>query len=160
MMKDRCHLSAGDMKELCMPERTLWLAVVERALKDYYQFFTAWERKLNVQNYHKKQRMWQEDSPDFEFQALLEFRRLHEFIFDRRVRPNNLEYIADMLYDTKIVENFRKVAKEQFLAHINEMEAKGKFVHIIAKIRDQIADNSTTTNVPLRKFKRFRVESL
>ena len=160
MIHDRSELSTGDFKELCMPERTLWLAVVERALKDYCQFFTAWERKLNVQNYTKKQRMWKEDDPEFKRQALLEFKKLHEFIFDITPRPNNVEYIAEMLYDTKIVDNFRQVAREQFLAHINEMEASGKFVDIIAQIRKYIVNDGETNNVPTRKFKRFRVESL
>lgn len=159
-MKELIPMFATEEHQPDIPERTLWLAVVERALKDYCFFFERWERYLHIQSYNNKKKIWKENSPEFNKKTMIEFNRLHSFIFSTEAKPYNVTYITHMLYDNDIAEKLREVATEQINHHLADQENKGKFLDIVTAIREKLNSFEKPTTKNTHKFKRFRVESL
>jgi hypothetical protein len=142
------------------PERNLWLAVVERALKDYCFFF---DQLTKTSNGHvidvSKLQMHHRNS--FNLKAIAELNRLRWFLFDKTPTPFNFEYICQELYsDGKgLADEIRKQASQQFKLHFDETTQKGTF----AAIRDYISDTTkiayaepAKVESPLR-HKRYRI---
>jgi hypothetical protein len=142
--------------EHSFPERDLWLAVVERAMRDYCFFFdklfnhasiAKWSPKIETNlSFHK---------------AITELNRLRWFFFGDIPEPFNLKYIMEALYEdcegmTKLV---RKTVSEQFKRHVEQIEADGKFVRIVDYIKNETnAMNVKTACSESRlKNRRFRV---
>ncbi len=142
------------------PERNLWFAVLERALKDYCFFF---DKLVNTGNGHiiAYERMNDSMRQSFNLQAIAELNRLRWFIFDKEPQPFNLEYLAEQLYEDGegAAQAIRKEAIKQFKRHFIEAETAGKFPVITAYIRSNIAVDkmqAAETESSLR-FKRYRL---
>lgn len=74
-------------QDLSTPEHLLWLAVIDKALTDYVKF----ENVLSPR----------------------ERGALKWFLFDKRSRPNNLQYICEQLFDQDdVAEQIRERAKQ------------------------------------------------
>jgi hypothetical protein len=159
-VKELIPMFATEEQSSDIAERKLWLAVIERALKDYSFFFERWERYLHIQNYNNKKKLWKEHSPEFKAKTMVEFNKLHDFIFSNDAKPFNLIYITDTLYDNDIAEKLREVATEQINHHLADQENKGKFLDIVKAIREKLNNFEKPTTKNTHKFKRFRVESL
>ena len=142
------------------PERNLWFAVIERALKDYCFFF---DRLLNTGNGSLViyERMNDNYRQSFHLKAIAELNRLRWFLFTREQLPFNLEYLAEQLYDDGegAAQSIRVVAMKQFKRHFLETEATKKFERITQHVRENIAiDKMDTadTEIALR-HKRYRL---
>jgi hypothetical protein len=142
------------------PERTLWLAVIERALKDYCFFFDrleglphkslkliAKEKEIDRKNvmYHR---------------TVGDFSRLRWFLFDPFPRPFNLTYLIRELYDDEsIAEAMRKQAKEQFKLQLDKVRDLGRYQMIVKYVEENTgADKATpATEESKLRNKRYRL---
>ena len=142
------------------PERNLWFAVIERALKDYCFFF---DRLLNTGNGSLViyERMNDNYRQSFHLKAIAELNRLRWFLFTREQVPFNLEYLAEQLYDDGVgaAQSIRAVAIKQFKRHFLEAEAANKFEHIIRYVRENIAIDKmeTAETESTLRHKRYRL---
>jgi hypothetical protein len=128
----------NDSEALEMPERYLWLAVVERALKDYCFFFDrlsgADQGNRVMQTYVDFKRK----KYGFNYKkAVAEYARLNWFMFDLNPVPFNLEYICIQLYDdgNGVASMFRKEAKKLLNKHIIDSKAEERFGVLVDHIR-------------------------
>lgn len=138
------------------PERNLWLAVIERAFKDYCFFFDKLEARHNhaflqkktVGDYMKKK-------------CIAEITRLRWFIFEKSQMPFNLQYLVTELYEDSdnVLSALRKSAREQFARHVSEKLEHPIFKPIIDHIvmhTDALHHQAATVESTLR-YKRYRL---
>jgi hypothetical protein len=144
------------------PERTLWLAVIERALKDYCFFFDRLQRYENCNNFRDIDRFQYNPKSRTHGNAVAEFERLRWFLFDLQPIEFNLTYLSLVLYDNEgFAFQVRKAADKYFKRHLDQTKEKGIFPHIIAYIVENSPADSATAALedsPLR-FKRYRIDS-
>ena len=144
------------------PERTLWLAVIERALKDYCFFFERLQRYENCNNFRDIDRFQHNPKSRTHGNAVAEFERLRWFLFDLQPIEFNLTYLSLVLYDNEgFAFQVRKAADKYFKRHLDQTKEKGIFPHIIAYIVENSPADSATAALedsPLR-FKRYRIDS-
>jgi hypothetical protein len=144
------------------PERTLWLAVIERALKDYCFFFDRLQRYENCNNFRDIDRFQYNPKSRTHGNAVAEFERLRWFLFDLESTEFNLTYLSLVLYDGDgFAYQIRQAANKYFKRHLDQTKEKGIFPHIIAYIvENSPADNASAASEesPLR-FKRYRIDS-
>jgi hypothetical protein len=160
MTKD--YKADDEEQPLDIPERHLWMAVIERALKDYCFFFDKLcstgtghlidINRLNAANVH-----------DFNLKAIGQFNRLRWFIFNKEPKPFNLQYLANELYDDGdgTAGLIRKEASKQFKRHLKEIEDKNKFVAIVSYIKQNTtaADSEAAEKESKLRNKRYRMFS-
>lgn len=142
------------------PERNLWFAVIERALKDYCFFFDKL-RSTNQGNLIHYESLSPNSRLDFNLRAIGEFNRLQWFFFDKEIQPFNLEYLSEQLYEDSAgnAGRIRKEAKEQFKRNFLQAEEAGRFVAITSYIRentqiDKIVAADADSHL---RYKRFRL---
>lgn len=144
------------------PERTLWLAVIERALKDYCFFFERLQRYENCNNFRDIDRFQHNPKSRTHGNAVAEFERLRWFLFDLQPIEFNLTYLSLVLYDDEgFACQVRRAANKYFKRHLDQTKEKGIFPHIIAYIVENSPADSATAALedsPLR-FKRYRIDS-
>jgi hypothetical protein len=142
------------------PERNLWFAVIERALKDYCFFFdklySSGSGNLIPYETYDNDRKNQ-----FNIKAIYEFNRLRWFIFTKDPEPFNLEYLAEQLYEDGegAAASIRKEAKEQFKLHFDEADKKGRFQAVLYYIKENtgVERSVSATETSKLKYKRHRL---
>lgn len=142
------------------PERNLWFAVIERALKDYCFFFNKLSTTGQGQLINCESR-----SPtfnnDFNLKAIGEFNRLRWFLFEKEPHPFNLTYLTEQLYDDgeSAASCIRKQAVMQFKLHFLTTEELGRFVAITSYIRDRIriCPSDAAEKESALRYKKFRL---
>lgn len=157
------HYRAGDESVYVQetPERNLWFAVIERALKDYCFFF---DRLLTTGtgNLIVYEGMDQEKRQTFNLKAIAELNRLRWFIFERELLEFNLQYLGEQLYEDggSAVECIRAEAARQFKLHFITVEKTNRFPMICNYIRDTInVDKMQTATVESKlRYKRYRLQ--
>lgn len=126
------------------PERALWFAVIERALKDYCFFFDrlASSGAGHLINIDKLRPAYREN---FTLKAIAEVERLRWFLFCKTPEPFNLQYLAEQLYDDGpgMASTIRNEAAQQFRLHLIEAEQQNRFVAIV----NYIKESTSATNV-------------
>lgn len=145
MLKEKnSYNSQEEGPENDTPERSLWFAVIERALKDYCFFFdrltsTGAGHLINVE---KMRHVYIEN---FNLKAIAEIERLRWFLFCKIPEPFNLEYLSEQLYDDGpgMAKTIRDEAAQQFKLHLMETEKNNRFVAII----DYIKESTSATQV-------------
>lgn len=150
-----CHIA--------QPERLLWLAVLERALKDYCYFFhrlcgaDQGDRILRSIDKYKGHKI------GYNYRKVcFEYDRLNWFLFDKTLEPFNLEYICQQLYDDGpgMAQSFRREAKKTFNRHVIDSKAETVYPTILAYIR-QYTNEPIVEGEPLDpdclRWKRYRL---
>lgn len=119
------------------PERNLWFAVIERALKDYCFFFDKLLNTGNGQLIHYDV-LTADNKNNFHIKAIYEFNRLRWFLFEKEPAEFNLTYLTDQLYEdgAGAASSIRKEASKQFKRHFNEAEERGRFMAVIHYIKE------------------------
>jgi hypothetical protein len=144
------------------PERTLWLAVIERALKDYCFFFDRLEG-LPQQGIHKTFHERNSARKNVMYHKIIgDFSRLRWFLFNPTPSPFNLTYLACELYnDESIAEAMRKQAKEQFKLQLDKVRAQGKFALIVKYIEENTGADKAVAAAEESKLrnKRYRLNT-
>lgn len=129
--------SEVERRVLRTPERDLWMAVIERALKDYCFFF---EKVLQTGNGHliRYEAMTEFESKDFAMRCIAELSRLRWFLFDATPIPFNLEYLSCELYDDDggMAQCIRKEAQRQFNLHVQAQQEAGRFIDVIKYVQE------------------------
>lgn len=142
------------------PERNLWIAVIERALKDYCFFFDRLVTTGNGQlivytNLDEVKRQ------NFNLQAIAELNRLRGWIFTRKPEPYNLQWLSDQLFDTSdsAADAIRREALKQFKLHFLQVEERNEFGFITHYIRNNVNIDGMPTAVQQSslRFKRYRL---
>lgn len=142
------------------PERNLWFAVIERALKDYCFFF---DKLLNhgsgqLVSYDA---MLPDDKNNFQIKAIYEFNRLRWFLFDKKPAHFNLTYLTDQLYEDGdgAASSIRKEASRQFKLHFDQAQERGQFMGIIHYIKENtnIMRMEAATKESSLRNKRYRI---
>jgi hypothetical protein len=113
------------------PERNLWMAVVERALKDYCFFFDKLHSSSNgrMMTY----RISANDNPSVMFtRTIKELNRLRWFLFCETPEPFNLIYLTELFYEdgAGMAANIREMASRQFRKNMLEAEQMNIFVDV------------------------------
>jgi len=118
-------------------ERNLWLAVIERALKDYCFFFDRIQEKGT--DYLTKGCKGKKSSRN---KCLHEISRLRWFLYGIPAEPFNLEYLITELYDDSdnVLQSIRNHATSQFKRHILEQQDKGKFDALVSEMYGFVPD--------------------
>jgi len=119
------------------PERNLWFAVIERALKDYCFFFDKLLSNGSGQLV-RYDNLSANSKNEFQIKAIYEFNRLRWFIFDKEPAHFNLTYLADQLYEDGdgAASSIRKEASKQFKLHFNQAEERGQFMGLMHYIKE------------------------
>lgn len=138
------------------PEGELWLAVIERAIRDYCFFFD------NALSYSCKTRWGPRTEENVQtVKCIRELQRLRWFLFEETPEPFNMQYILENLFDDydAIGKEIRAQAKSEFKKHLEEMEQKRMFLGLIAYIKANTnAMDAIVTAVEVSlKNKRLRV---
>lgn len=122
----------------CIPERVMWLAIIERALKDYAFFFD----RLATFNANKARypfyKLGKNPRKKIEQKAISEFFHLHDYIFNTTPKPNNVEYISRMLFDETMAKHFRKIARQQFANNILKLTPEHAGYSIAQNIKERL----------------------
>lgn len=148
---------------LDLPERMLWLAVVERALKDYCFFF---DRLTGADQGHRVMQSttnFAKSKRGYNLQkARAEYQRLVWFMFDDQPTPFNLEYICTQLYDdgTGVADGFRRESLRLLNRHIADTMAEFHYPHLVTFIRDvtpKLQDASEPRDKDKFRTKRYRL---
>lgn len=154
------YRSGEDPPDIDMPERNLWLAVIERALKDYCFFFdklcnTGTGQLIDIN------RLNNVAQHDFNMKAIGQFNRLRWFIFSNEYRPFNLTYLSIELYEDGegTAHLIRKEASKQFRLHLKEIEDKNQFVSIVHYIKENTnaTDSAFAEKESKLRHKRYRM---
>lgn len=140
-------------------ERNLWLAVIERALKDYCFFFDRIQEKGT--DYLTKGCKGKKSSRN---KCLHEISRLRWFLYGKPAETFNLEYLITELYEDSdnVLQSIRSHATSQFKRHILEQEGKNKFKALVSELSGFVPDcpiAPATTESTLRQ-QRNRVSGL
>jgi len=140
-------------------ERNLWLAVIERALKDYCFFFDRIQEKGT--SYLTKGCKGKVSSRN---KCLHEISRLRWFLYGTPADTFNLEYLITEMYEDSdnVLESIRSHATSQFKRHILEQEGKGKFEALVSELGGFVPECSVApaaTESTLRQ-RRNRVSGL
>jgi hypothetical protein len=139
MIKDM-HICYDDPIEHDIPERNLWFAVIERAVKDYCFFF---DKLLNTGNGQlvSYKSLTPDSMSDFHARAICEFTRLRWFLFAKEPKEFNLAYLTEQLYDDGegTAASIRKEVSKQFKLHFADAVKRDQFVAVI----DYIKTNTT-----------------
>jgi len=159
-MKETMTNANQETEHIESPERNLWFAVIERALKDYCFFFDKLSNPGSAALIyfdgadHKNQ---------FQLKAIYEFNRLRWFIFEKEPSEFNLAYLADQLYDDgdSAASMIRREATRQFRLHFDEAEQKGRFMGIIHYIRENtgIIKAQAAEKVSPLRYRRYRINN-
>lgn len=145
------------------PERMLWLAVVERALKDYCFFF---DRLTGADQGHRVMQStisFKGSKRGYNLhKARAEYQRLAWFMFDESQTPFNLEYICTQLYDdgNGVAQSFRAEAMKLLNRHITDSMAEFHFPHLVTFIRDvtpKLKDAAEPRDRDAFRTKRYRL---
>lgn len=162
-LKIASTIPCNEYVALELPERYLWLAVVERALKDYCFFF---DRLTNADqgdrvmqsttNFRRSKRGYNLNK------ARSEYQRLSWFMFDTTLTPFNLEYICTQLYDdgNGVAEGFRMEAMRLLNRHILDSMAEAMFPHLVIYIKTmtpELINAGEPRDPDVFKTKRYRL---
>ena len=137
MSKFRVDSSEISTEQPESAERNLWLAVIERALKDYCFFFDRIQEKGT--DYLTKGCKGKKSSRN---KCLHEISRLRWFLYGIPAEPFNLEYLITELYDDSdnVLQSIRSHATSQFKRHILEQQDKGKFDALVSEMYSFVPD--------------------
>lgn len=156
-------ITVNEDAALPQPERFLWLAVVERALKDYCYFFDRLVGADQGDAILRNSKKYKGCKIGYNYRKVLrEYDRLNWFIFQRLPEPFNLEYICQQLYEdgAGMAQSFRDEAKRSFNAHVIESQADTKFSLIMDYVR-QYENEPRVNSLPKEpdglRWKRYRV---
>lgn len=142
------------------PERNLWFAVIERALKDYCFFF---DKLLNPSSAQLVNYNGAEHKNQFQLKAIYEFNRLRWFLFEKESEEFNLTYLADQLYEDGdgAAACIRREAIKQFKTHFNEAEKNGRFMALIHYIKENtgVEKAIAAEKVSSLRNKRYRINT-
>lgn len=145
-----------DSQEINSPEKQLWLAVIDRALKDYCFFFD----KL----FTYKLKFVGSDQIETNlgyYKTIQELHTLRWFLFSTNPQQFNMQYILENIYDNYegIAKTIRDKAKQHFKSHVESIKDEGRFPRLIKYILSETnALNPEIPSVPLSfKDKRFHV---
>jgi hypothetical protein len=159
-MKRIMILSDQDLPSNETPERNLWFAVIERALKDYCFFFdklysSGSSNLIPYETYDNDRKN------QFNIKAIYEFNRLRWFIFTKDPEPFNLEYLAEQLYENGegAAASIRKEAKEQFKLHFDDADRKGRFQAVLYYIKENtgVERSVSATEISKLRYKHHRL---
>ena len=138
-----------DCNETQFPEKNLWLAVVDRAVKDYCGFF---DKLFMVGFSHGKflNVVGRIESNLSIIQTMYELNRLRWFLFEENPEPFNMQYIMESLYDNHegMLSCMRKEITKKFNDHVDAVERLGKFPRLIHYIKN---DTTALTEGSLRR---------
>lgn len=141
-----------------IPERNLWFAVIERALKDYCYFF---DKLINPGSTQIIYRGVPDYRDEFQLKAIYEFNRLRWFLFEKESKQFNLTYLADQLYEDGdgAASSIRREAIRQFKAHFDEAESRGRFMKIIHYIKENtnVVNAEAAKQISPLRHKRYRL---
>ena len=146
-----------------IPERNLWLAVIERALKDYCFFFDRLTGSDQNDRVMQTIVNFRKSKFDFRYKKVIaDYDRLNWFLFDKQAVPFNLHYICTQLYDDGdgMAWCLRNEAKKHFLRHMKDTDAETKYKTIVDYIMaytnepEVIGEAMTETKL---KYKRYRL---
>lgn len=134
MKKEVEVISYGD-EPMHGPERGLWVAVVERAMRDYCWYLQSSDLMRGFS--------WAEDRSFFpvkgqnEHKKLIrDYRVLRWFLFSKKPAPYNLEYIyTNFLEDFGGIANVRRYCSTYHKAHLESLDGNPKYTDIIADLR-------------------------
>lgn len=147
-------------QDLNTPERELWFAVIERALKDYCYFFEEWDRRCAANKSLKKMKMYGYSDTSLKYRTLREFDKLQWFIFSEKAEPFNLEYLTVILFEEPgVVTNIRKIAKQQLRLHISEVQRRNQHhdaIDYICATTDIKRIEPAEASLPLRETRNVR----
>lgn len=127
-----------DCSETQFPEKNLWLAVVDRAIKDYCGFF---DKLFMVGFKHGKflNVVARVESNLSLVQTMYELNRLRWFLFEENPEPFNMQYIMECLYDDHqgMLSSMRKEITKKFNDHVSAIERIGHFPKLVGYIKDE-----------------------
>jgi hypothetical protein len=131
------------------PEKALWIAVIERAARDYC-FFFEWLQQYRMHcDVAQQERYYGVNRNSFVLKAIAEYNRLRWFMFSTTPTPFNLGYIFEMLdQEDDLLENVRKLSKEQFALHLQKIQEAKMFPKIVEHIlltSDMAVDTDSVT---------------
>lgn len=140
-MRKPVHKSGQYEDQNYNPERELWFAVIERAIKDYSSFFekTLTTSKGTLGNYHF---IAPRKSDNFCLKAIYELERLRWFIFSTEKEEFNLEYLAEQLYEDGrgVIAKIRKEAHRQFMACLEKSKDRESLAQLISHIYENMPE--------------------
>ena len=121
-----------------MPEKRLWLAVIDRAIKDYIGFFY----KISANTSNNSILGYKCDNDMSVPRCMAELTRLEDFFFAAEPKEFNLVYLADFLFDDPdgMVSSIRKCVTKDFHTHCQAMRESGKFTSVIDFILQNARD--------------------
>lgn len=150
------EMNIDEENQFTFPEKELWMAVIDRALRDYCFFF----EKLF---HHSAKKKWGASVEDnlSSVKAIRELNRLRWFLFAEEPQEFNMQYILENIYDNydEIGASIRYYAKQQFRRHVEEIEKLGTFKSLVMYIRNETKAMdvpAATTDNPIRR-RRLRV---
>jgi hypothetical protein len=127
-----------DCNETHFPEKNLWLAVVDRAIKDYCGFF---DKLFMVGFNHGKflNVVARVESNLSIIQATHELNRLRWFLFEESPEPFNMQYIMECLYEDheNMLSSMRAAITKRFNDHIDAIEKLGQFPRLVHYIKNE-----------------------
>lgn len=143
-----------DCNETQFPEKNLWLAVIDRAVKDYCGFFD----KLFLVGFKYGKfinAISRVESNLSIIQTMHELNRLRWFLFEEKPEPFNMQYIVECLYDDSsgMLSSMRKEITKKFNEHVDAIERLGTFPRLVHYIKNE---TTALTDGSLRREQTYK----
>ena len=141
------------------PERNLWFAVIEKAIKDYCFFFDLYFQR-GLDHLACQEGLTPTSLQTFNIKAIAELNKLRWFIFEKVPKEFNLQYLAIHLYEDGegMADKLRAEIAQQFALHLKQVEEKDQFSYVLSYIKNNTRAYSikpSEDNSRLKK-KRYR----
>lgn len=134
-MKDRTgEIGYGDDPRHA-PERTLWVAVVERAMRDYCWYLSSSDLMRGFSWGMGRKHFPQPGQPEYQ-KLLRNYRHLRWFLFEKKAIPYNLTYIYNnFLEDSGGIQRVRRYCIRYHAEHLKSVENDPKLAEMLREIR-------------------------
>lgn len=129
-----------------MPEKKLWLAVIDRAIKDYCWFFDKVCSSNNCNSLIGYKEEHHINAP----RILAELNRLQSFLFAEEPEEFNLSYLSEHLFDDPegMSEYIRNQCRKLFLGHLRRVKEQGIYPHLIDFVINHVGKAEVLMSVP------------
>ena len=150
-------LSGMEPRNDYSPERNLWFAVIEKAIKDYCFFFDLYFER-GLAQLSCREEITPTSLQTFNIKAVAELNRLRWFLFEKIPEEFNLQYLAIHLYEDGegMADKLRAEIAQQFALHLKQVEEKNQFSYVLSYIKNNTKAHMALPSNDNSKLKKKR----
>jgi hypothetical protein len=125
-------------QERLTPEKALWLAVIERGMRDYCFYFEWIQQHRMSHDAGQQERLYSPHRTNYAIKSISEYNKLRWFVFSDKPREYNMIYIFEMIDGSDaLLAEMRRLCKAQFKLHLDKVKEAGMFPFIVQHVLNE-----------------------